>query len=415
MELMICVPLDRSRKQLIAWMRIRLRSRLSLRPQPQYWDRKLVTESAVVAPFIGAAIRILALVCFTLASVAAEAESDFGASQISPVALNMPQLTAILNQIATTAPYLDLYQLTTTDAAGAVASLAPLKVVQTHDPAHPYLGVFHDPVTRTKFATYAAYSSDLAQWHTLGRIDDVAAGDYGAQPDIRILGDDSVLLAEEYNPAHRPQIRMRYYGKRGDQSGLQGFIADPGMPPTFQKVLPNIGPFSRADGTPEFGRIDYAGAISHSKIEITHHYFDLGKRDIEADGTLTNGQNWSDATDEAINDLVTKAGGNGKIGDRELFEVGSSAYEVVEAQVDPTSSNDFGSWRLFLVNRNAGAIQKLSPKLAGGAQSLGNPTVTFVDLPKGGGPALIFTCFVFSENAGSTPPGGHTYVYRLAN
>ncbi|HEY2538309.1 MAG TPA: hypothetical protein VGI28_02230, partial [Stellaceae bacterium] len=170
---------------------------------------------------------------------------------------------------------------------------------------------------------------------------------------------------------------------------------------------------------PEFGRINYTGSISSSQIEITHHYFNLGRRDMDADGTLTDAQNWSDTTDTAINNLVTNTGGNGKIGDRELFEAGAAVYEVVEAQVDPTSRNDFGSWRLFLVNRSDGTIEQLHPALTGGAQSLGNPTVSFVTLPKdgpkGGRPALIFTAFVFGENAGATPPGGHMYVYPLVN
>jgi hypothetical protein len=50
--------------------------------------------------------------------------------------------------------------------------------------------------------------------------------------------------------------------------------------------------------------------------------------------------------------------------------------------------------------------------LAGGAQSLGNPTVSFVTLPTGI-PALVFTCFVFGANNGTTPLGGHIFVYPL--
>src|SRR5205823_5764645 len=127
----------------------------------------------------------------------------------------------------------------------------------------------------------------------------------------------------------------------------------------------------------------YSGAIAKSTLEITHHYYDLGQRDMEADGTLTNFKTWSSPSDTTINNLVTDAGGNGKIGDREVFEVGSQVFEIVEAQVGPTSSSDYGSWRLFLVNQTAGTVQKLSPMLSGGAQSLGNPTVSFVTLPTG--------------------------------
>jgi hypothetical protein len=106
---------------------------------------------------------------------------------------------------------------------------------------------------------------------------------------------------------------------------------------------------------------------------------------------------------------VNNAGGTGKIGDREVFEVGSQVYEIVEAQAGP-EGNDYGSWRLFLVNKAAGTVQKLSTVLAGGAQSLGNPTVSFVTLMSGV-PALVFTCFIFGANNGTTPPGGHMFVY----
>jgi hypothetical protein len=332
----------------------------------------------------------------------------------------MTQIIAILNQPPNAAYYLDAYQqVTVTDATGAIASLAPLKVVQTDDSGHPYLGVFHNQATISKFATWAAYSADLIHWHTLGEIDDIANLEYGSQPDIRILSDDSVLFAEEYNPAkpdgsipaNKPHIRVRYYGN-GAQTGLQAFIANPRVTPTTEIGLPNINAFSQADGTPEFGRIAYSGSIQTSKIEITHHYFNFGQRDIQAVGTLSKFRSWSDQTDTATNNLVTQAGGNGKIGDREVFEVGSTVYEVVEAQQNPTSGSDYGSWRLFLINKTAGTIQELSPKLVGGAQSLGNPTVSFVRLPAPDGRmALVFTCFVFGTNNGTTPPGGHMYVY----
>ena len=348
----------------------------------------------------------------------AEAAYDYNISQIAPVNLTMTQIAAILNHTAPSAdapnkPYLNAYQqTTTTDATGAIVLLAPVKVVQTDDPNHPYLGVFHNQVTTTKFATYAAYSLDLFKWHTLGAIDDVALNEYGSQPDIRILPDDSVLFAEEYNPASKPQIRVRYYGGTAAETGLQAFILNPGVTPTNQITLPNINRLSQADGTPEFGRIDYNGSILSAKVEVTHHYFNLGVRDLQAVGTLTNFKRWSDSTDTTINNLVTNAGGNGKIGDREVFKVGSTVYEVVEAQVNPTSGSDYGSWRLFFINKTLNTIQQLSPVLVGGAQSLGNPTVSFITLP-GGGPALVFTCFVFSENDGTTLPGGHMYVYPL--
>jgi hypothetical protein len=333
---------------------------------------------------------------------------DYVAPQVAPpIAANLgtADVAAILNETAPNKPYLVAYQLTTTDANNNVAGAAPLKVVPTDDASHPYLGVFHNQINSTQFATYLGYSSDLRIWHTIGQIHSPAS-----QPDLRILPDDSVVYAEEYNPSGRPYVRVQYYGK-GAISGLEALIANPAVTPTQAITLPGT-PLAKADGTPEFGRISYGGAIASSTLEITHHHYYLGQRDLEADGTLSNFETWSSGSDTTIDNLVTNAGGNGKIGDREIFKVGDQVFEVVEAQVNPASSSDYGSWRLFLVDETANTVQRLSPVLSGGAQSLGNPTVSFVTLPTGVA-ALVFTCFVFGTDNGTTPLGGHMFIYPL--
>ena len=369
----------------------------------------MAQDRSLIARLVVAIVSALAFAFANRPSGAREAAPyEYVAPQIAPSvasALSMTQLAAILNETAPNPPYLVAYQLTTTDAHGAVAGAAPLKVVPTDDSAHPYLGVFHNPISTTQFATYLGSSSDLKAWHTLGEIHQPAS-----QPDMRILADDSVLYAEEYNPSGRPYVRVQYYGNAG-LTGLEALIANPAVAPTQAITLPPTSQ-ARANGTPEFARISYTGAVTSSTIEISHHYFYLGQRDLEAIGTLTNFKNWSGAADNLVNNLVTNAGGNGKIGDREIFEVGAQVYEVLEAQVNPASSNDYGSWRLFLVDRTTSAIQQLSPVLSGGARSLGNPTVSFVTLPNGV-PALVFTCFIFSADNGTTPPGGHIFVYPL--
>ena len=354
---------------------------------------------------------IAAVVLVNLAVQPLKARSatyDYVAPQVAPpIAANLgtADIAAILNETAPNKPYLVAYQLTTTDANNNLAGAAPLKVVPTDDSLHPYLGVFHNQINSTQFATYLGYSTDLRVWRTIGQIHSPAS-----QPDLRILPDDTVVYAEEYNPSGRPYVRVQYYGN-GAVSGLAALIANPAAAPTQAVTLPGTA-LAKADGTPEIGRISYSGAIANSTLEVTHHYYYLGQRDLEADGILTNFKNWSSPSDTTVNNLVTKAGGNGKIGDREVFKVGAQVFEVVEAQVSPTSSSDYGSWRLFLVNKTQNTVQKLSPVLSGGAQSLGNPTVSFVTLPTGV-PALVFTCFVFGTNNGTTPLGGHMFVYPL--
>jgi hypothetical protein len=342
-------------------------------------------------------------------SITAQAATyDHVAPQIAPpiaATLGTAAIAAILNETAPNKPYFVVYQLTTTDASNNIAGAAPLKVVPTDDASHPYLGVFHNPINSTQFATYLGYSTDLRVWHTIGQIHSPAS-----QPDLRILPDDSVVYAEEYNPSGHPYVRVQYYGN-ATTSGLEALIANPAVAPTQAITLPGTA-LAKADGTPEFGRITYTGAIANSTLEVTHHYYDLGRRDMEADGTLTDFKTWSSQSDTTVNNLVTNAGGNGKIGDREVFKIGNQVFEVVEAQVNPTSGSDYGSWRLFLVNKTANTVQKLSPALAGGAQLLGNPTASFVTLPTGI-PALVFTCFVFGAHNGTTPPGEHMFVYPL--
>jgi len=154
---------------------------------------------------------------------------DYVAPQVAPpVAANLgtADIAAILNETAPKPPYLVAYQLTTTDANNNLAGAAPLKVVPTDDSLHPYLGVFHNQISSTQFATYLGYSSDLRVWHTIGQIHSPAS-----QPDLRILPDDSVVYAEEYNPTGRPYVRVQYYGN-GAVSGLEALIAKPAVAPT---------------------------------------------------------------------------------------------------------------------------------------------------------------------------------------
>src|SRR5215469_11382488 len=358
------------------------------------------------------ALGLAAASVWQLAAASAYAAYTYNIEQIAPSVasnLTMQQIAAILNETGSNAPYLVAYSLTATRADGSVVSAAPLKVVQTDDSDCPYLGVYHNAIINsTKFMTYLGCSPDLRTWSERGAVHSDAS-----QPDIRILPDDSVLYADEFNPTNRPHVYVAYYGNSGNQTGLEAFVANPAVPPTNVIALP--GTFlAKTDGTPEFGRINYSGSILSSTIEMNYHYYYLGIRDLDAIGTLTNFKSWSGSSATQTNSLVTNAGGNGKIGDGEVFVIGSIVYKLVEAQVNPPASGDtFGSWRLFLVNKTAGTVQKLSPALSGGGSSLGNPTLTFVTLPDGTTPALVFTCFVFAENANKTLPGGHIFVYPL--
>ena len=335
-----------------------------------------------------------------------QAAYDYNVQEVAPTVASqytMADIEAILNEQRT--PYFVAYGMTATRQDNTIVPAAPLKVVQTDSSSCPCAAVYHNLISSTQFATYLACSTDLRVWSERGQIHAQAS-----QPDIRILYDDSVLYADEDKSTGSSRIDVRYYCAIGTMRGFDSLVQNPGRAPTKEKLLPHINTVSKADGTPEFGRIDYSGSIAASKIEITHHYFNFGIRDIEAVDTFTNFSSGSDTTDNTTNNLVTNAGGNGKIGDREVFKVGSAVYEVVEAQVNPTGDG-FGSWRLFLINKTTSQIVQLQPNLAGGALSLGNPTVTILKVF--GTDALVFTCYVFGENNFATQIGGHMFVYLL--
>jgi hypothetical protein len=296
----------------------------------------------------------------------AYAAFDYNIEQIAPAVaskLTTGDIAAILNETADNPSAWEIFQLATTDASGNPVSVAPLKVVQTDNTVCPYIGVYHNQINTTQFATYLGCSSDLATWSQVGQIHSPAS-----QPDLRILSDGSVLYAEEYNTG-RPVVRMHYYGNVSGMTGVDALIDNPSVIPTNTFTAPKTT-FATTDGTPEFGRITYTGSIFSSTIEVTHHFYDQltsPRRDLQGVATLTNGQKWSNSRDTTMNNVITNAGGTGKIGDREVFKVGSTVYEVVEAQIG-LAGNYYDTWRLFLVNKTANTAQRLNPALAGGAK-----------------------------------------------
>jgi hypothetical protein len=317
------------------------------------------------------------------------------------------QLAAILDETAPNTPYASVYGLRATAADGTKLSAAPLKIAQTDLPQTPYVGVFHTPLNATQFETILAWSPNLTTWTVLGAIHQLAS-----QPDLRVLPDDSVLYADEYDPAGRSYVQIHYYGPQPNgQAGLPALLANPALTPTAAVALPGtVG--ATQDGTPEFGRYAYpTPGVIPTPLEVNYHYYWRGRRDLDGTGRLTAGTTWTGGPDRLTNTLVNNAGGIGKIGRREVFRVGPTVYDLVEAQTRPPS-DAYDDWRLFLVNRTARTAQELHPTLAGGAQSVGGPTVSFLTLPDGT-PALALTQYVFSPGNGTTRPGGHLYVYPL--
>jgi len=96
--------------------------------------------------------------------------------------------------------------------------------------------------------------------------------------------------------------------------------------------------------------------------------------------------------------------------DKFEVQVGSQVYEIIEAQTGP-AGNDFGSWRLFLINKTA--VPFRSSVLRSLAEPNLSATPPFI-------PEVAEWCscsgvhlFIFGANNGTTPPGGHMFVYPL--
>jgi hypothetical protein len=314
-------------------------------------------------------------------------------ARVSPIHMTMNQFASILNEKGTN-PY-----FTASQVRSGKATVDSLKILQTKNIEHPYIGLYHH-LAGSLFNSYIASSKDLKSWATIKVIRTASS-----MPDAVILPDNSVLYAEERNPSrNRPYIQVSYYKTFGN------FISHPESP-TATINLPRT-PNATADGTPQFGRITYSGDIYNSRIEISYHFFKDSRSDQNAVGTLTNFRSWSGSTETWLNDSMAMLG-YAHIGDREYFEVNGSIYLLIEANPsEPSRNNGWDKWDIFLINKSTRQIRELFPKIAGGAHSIGNPSGSFVTLPDGRS-ALAVSYFLFREGAGSTPPGPHVYVYPL--
>ncbi|HEY4517144.1 MAG TPA: IPT/TIG domain-containing protein, partial [Candidatus Paceibacterota bacterium] len=319
----------------------------------------------------------------------------------SASSLTMDDLQAILEEQGPNTPYVELY-----GASADGIGMDGLKIVETPiGSTYPYLGVFHQLVG-SAFDTYAAYSTDLKTWHLLGTI----RGGTSGQPDIRILPDKSVLVAYEMPSFFTSHITVKYY------SSVDSFITNPsGATATID--LPMV-PGNQNNGTPVFGTIIYNGNIYDSTIQITHHWRNQRSMDQVAIGYLTNFSSWTSSSDNAVNNKLA-ALGRLQVGDRDVFQVGDTVYEIVEANAhEPIGNSGWDTWRNYLINRGSSGLEvldtrKLVPIIPGGAYSLGNPTASFLHLPDGR-PALAFTHYLFYQGAANTPAGPHLYVYPLS-
>ncbi len=264
-----------------------------------------------------------------------------------------------------------------------------LKIVDR--PGGGYLGVYH---ARTD--VWIATSDDLLGWTPRTVLDDAAT-----QPTIVPLPTGGFLTAVEANRGYGGVLRFRHYP---DPDALLAGRFD------RERTLPRR--LSRCnEGTPSLESVHLAPDIDHSVIDVRFHYHRNCRVDRQAAGTLTDLDGWAAGADETLDARVTAAAADqgervgGNIGDRDSAVYGGVRYTLIEVQY---RLNDFGSWRIYLVDPGTGAISLEAIRTHGGSVAFANPTVTRVISPAGR-PALVLTMFLPHE--GSAPGEAGELVY----
>jgi hypothetical protein len=267
-----------------------------------------------------------------------------------------------------------------------------LKVIG--DPAGGYLAVYHSRPRRGSFTVHLARSSDLLSWRHHADLDPDAS-----QPTIAALADGGFLVAVEAGGAGRPAwLRVHHYPSRRR-------LLDARPARTFDAPHTLVPRDRHAEGTPH---IEYA-APDASVVDLGFHYFRDGVVDRQGAGRLTDLRTWECAADPAFDAAVETWGARGNIGGRDTAVVGSERITLVEGQLRPA---DWGSWRVFRYDREAGRAWPLAVRTHGGSTAFANPTVTALRTPSGAS-ALLVTLFVFSEGAAPGEAGPLLYYREL--
>jgi hypothetical protein len=96
----------------------------------------------------------------------------------------------------------------------------------------------------------------------------------------------------------------------------------------------------------------------------------------------------------------------GNIGDRDHLRYLGGDYDLVEAQ---GRQGDFGSWRVYLVDRSAMTARRVEVVTHGGSTAFANPTATCLRDP-GGRDAVMVTLYLHLE--GAAGEAGSLLYYR---
>jgi len=274
-------------------------------------------------------------------------------------------------------------------------SLDTLKVIA--NPKGGYLGVYH-VLRQGVFTVRLARSSDLLTWVHVTDLDP-----HASQPTLAATPRGGFLLADERDTGCTGTgpggncLGFRHYKS---VAALLAGASDRNFqaPRSLSKC---------AEGTPNIYSVRQRGGIGRSTIKVGFHYFRDCKVDRQAGGVLRNFSSWSARVDDRANRLLEAFHPAGNIGDRDYISVPGGRFSIHEVQF---GLHDFGSWRVFLYDRNAGRAVQLNVKTHHGSTAFANPAFTVLRSPRGR-PALLVTLFLPAQGATITE-GGELVYYR---
>lgn len=250
-------------------------------------------------------------------------------------------------------------------------------------PETGYFGVSHS-LKKGVFSVHLTHSTDFKNWTHLAELDQ-----HASQATVHETENGSFLLAYEKDAPNSCWIRIRHYQNLEDfKIGRHSREID--IPRTLAPT---------AEGTPSFEKVVLKdGHLDRSQITLRFHYFENVRVDQLASGTLTNFKSWKAHPSKKINTALKKLGGLGNLGDRSKFIWQGETYYLQEVQ---NKRRDWGSWGIYLCDKNGQPLKKIDVTTPGKSTAFSNPSVTPVrDINNQ--TLLVFTAFLHSKG---TAPG----------
>lgn len=290
-------------------------------------------------------------------------------------------------------------------------------VLQMTGQLHKYAAVYHTPYSVGgvgRFRINLAVSNDLLNW-TYQRM----LVDNADMPKIaRVSGASWVVLVhEQWMASGQAQVKFSLFYDFNDL--LNGTIRSSWLQPQYSSF--------GLDGTPSIYEFHLSMTNGYYDVDGQYgfHFWD-GKRDVAANTTILHlfnplgGTAQYPSTAVDYNSLLTSYEVKGNIGQRDTLVTGDARYNVQEGNTG-TPAESWGEWRIWLYTFNDshnyptgnGTVTPISPATPNGSQSFGNPSISVVDRPSGGGKALVISYFIFNEGAGPGEAGSLLYYYEI--